>query len=537
MNNKNIHGYSLLEVIIVLAIIGGIMMAIAGYTQKKVETVARQSTTDALATEIAGMVKFVHEDEILTDAQNSIKNPLYDTASNAVYAQRTGNTQINDDVATAGFYRWDIINSSRGYFRDSRCGADGQTASAIRFAREYISCKIDSVLHAQEFRLERVDLVGNTTSRSIDRIDFFVAFYPGVSTDNLFIEKYINEIEDSFRNKKLAYSKALFIERKKTEPDKTKWALMKGNNTTPVERITLGQMADNLDKFRNNKTTDYGIRLSFVVGDGQYLKSDGSVGADKLCWNAQTKMSGPCLKGNAANDNQLLLSGATANAKAPGLCWDQKNSTSRICITPNDNNTGLEIRDGINETTNGGTQGDTATLMANVVIKDDKGELTTIPKVSYLSFKGNGAEIVQGTSYNGNITSAIERNGLIYIPLQTCPINPEDPGKARLFPRLSVAISSVVPESMDNHNNLQIDLTKESTNRAHGIDNVGKFGGVALQIDQLGAGVMPGHPEAGWAVTATTGNYDGNNGAARVYISPKSLSIVAFMWCSSVKQL
>jgi|AGFS01.1.fsa_nt_gi hypothetical protein len=51
------------------------MMAIAGYTQKKVETVARQSTTDALATEIAGMVKFVHEDEILTDAQNSIKNP------------------------------------------------------------------------------------------------------------------------------------------------------------------------------------------------------------------------------------------------------------------------------------------------------------------------------------------------------------------------------------------------------------------------------------------------------------------------------
>jgi|AGFS01.1.fsa_nt_gi hypothetical protein len=64
----------------------------------------------------------------------------------------------------------------------------------------------------------------------------------------------------------------------------------------------------------------------------------------------------------------------------------KKNSTSRICITPNDNNTGLEIRDGINETTNGGTQGDTATLMANVVIKDDKGELTTIPKVSYLSF-------------------------------------------------------------------------------------------------------------------------------------------------------
>ncbi|WP_370619532.1 Tfp pilus assembly protein FimT/FimU [Citrobacter meridianamericanus] len=536
MNNNNIQGYSLLEVIIVLAIIGGIMMGIAGYMKKQVETVARQSTTDALATEIAGMVKFVHEDEIYLDAQTApIKNPLYDIASIATYSARTGNTQITDDVATSGFYKWDVTNSERGYFRDARCAGDGATASAFRFVSEYIPCKVDSVLHSQEFRLERVDLVGNATTRSIERIDFFVAYYPGVSTDNLFLETYINEIETSFKNKKLTYSKALLIERRKSEPDKTKWSLMRSNTTTPVERISLGQMANSLDKFRNNNATDYGIRFSFIVGDGQYLKSDGSVGADKLCWNAQTKMSGPCLHSTPDNDNQLLLSTATANTNtAASLCWDQKTGTSRICISPNANNTGLQIRD---ETTTPGAPGETATLMANVVVKDQNGELTTIPKVSYLSFKGNGPDIVQGAGYSGNITSAIERNGLIFVPLQTCPLNPEDTqNRSRLFPRLSVAISSVVPETMDNNNNLQTDLTRESTNRARGIDNVGKFGGVALQVDQVAAGVIQAG-QAGWVVTATTGNYDGNNGRAKVYISPKSLSIVAFMWCSSVEQL
>lgn len=216
------------------------------------------------------------------------------------------------------------------------------------------------------------------------------------------------------------------------------------------------------------------------------------------------------------------------------MCWDARSGTSRLCLSPAPNGSALELTS--RDPTNPTAARETATLMANVVVKDDKGELTTIPKVTYLSFKGNGSEIVQGANYSGNITSSIEKNGLIFIPLQTCPANPEDVTNnppLKLNPRLSVAISSVIPETMDN-DKLDTDLTKESTNRSTAVDNVGKFGGVALQIDRVPAGTI--QTEEGWAVTATTGNYDGNDGKAKVYISPKSLSIVAFMWCSSLPQ-
>lgn len=533
VNNKRIQGYSLLEIIIVLAIIGLIMVALANYARKEIESVARQNISNALANEIAGMVKFVHEDEIYTEGSpNPVKNPLYDTGSALQYSMRVANTQLNEHVKNTSYWKWDIANSQRGYFRDARCSNSGDT-SGLNFVKEYISCKIDDVLHNQEFRLERVDIVGDSTKRSIERIDFFVGYSPNVKEDNLFFAKYVNEIEKAFENRKLVYSKAMIVWRKKSLSE-SQWQLLFKNNAPQGDPVELGQLASHLNAFTNKNTKDYGIRFSFVVGEGQYLKSDGSVGADKLCWNAQTQMSGPCLSGNPDNNNQLILSTAvTNNNSAPSLCWDMKANKSKVCIAPNANQTGLHLVDEV--TVGGVTTQKTATLMANLVMKDDADELTTVPKVSYHNFRGNGDLIVQDTNYNGNITSAIERNGLIHFRKQTCPVNPEspNPNPIHLYPRLSVAISSIVPVTMVN-NGLDINLTNESTNRG-GAKNVGKFGGIALQIDQVAAGIMDTTTHPQWVVSATVGVYE-DNGAAKNYISPKSLSIIAFTWCSSTPQ-
>lgn len=531
--NKNTGGYTLLEILVVLAIIGVMMMTAALYARKQIEDASRQATGNALVSEIAGVLRFVNDDEFNTEGQvNPAKNPLYDI-TNADYARRTGNTDSGDDVSATGFFRWDVTNSDRGYFRDERCNADGGKASIYKFTGEYITCRIDPLLENKELRLERVDFVGDTATRRINRVDFFVAYYPAASSDSLSAELYVKNIEKAFGDMKIPYSAAFYIERSKTETDKTRWNLMKANTTVPVERIKFGDMASHLGRFSNSASTDYGIRFSFIVGDGQYLKSDGSVGADKLCWNASTKMSGPCLTGNPDNDNELILSsGGTGTDNEPAMCWDARSGTSRLCLSPTQNGSALELTG--RDTTDPTATRKTATLMANVVVKDDKGELTTIPKVTYQSFKGDGAEIVQGENYSGNIGSAIERNGLIFIPEQTCPVNPESAVKENLHPRLSAAISSVIPETMDN-NSLEANLTVEAKNRSTAVKNVGKFGGVALQIDLVGEKDVPGTGK-GWIITATTGNYDGNDGKAKVYISPKSLSIVTFMWCSSIEQ-
>lgn len=83
-------GFTLLEMIITLAIMGVAMLSVIKYKEKEANEARRQIVSNALITEISGMLKFVTEERIMV-VQNGeeveIINPLYsDESKNHILA-------------------------------------------------------------------------------------------------------------------------------------------------------------------------------------------------------------------------------------------------------------------------------------------------------------------------------------------------------------------------------------------------------------------------------------------------------------------
>ena len=81
---RNSKGFTLLEMIIVMGIMGVVFTSFSLYKKKQIESVARENLTNILAGEIHGFLQFVNKDNIqLThdvDADGEldfIVNPLY----------------------------------------------------------------------------------------------------------------------------------------------------------------------------------------------------------------------------------------------------------------------------------------------------------------------------------------------------------------------------------------------------------------------------------------------------------------------------
>ncbi|EBX0727049.1 type II secretion system protein [Salmonella enterica subsp. enterica serovar Virchow] len=90
------RGFSLLEVIFVLAFLGIILAAAATYARKIIDEKARQSAADAVAQEVYGVLQFVNADSVetfrsndLNDANKRVRkkvtNPLYQLPGTLVY--------------------------------------------------------------------------------------------------------------------------------------------------------------------------------------------------------------------------------------------------------------------------------------------------------------------------------------------------------------------------------------------------------------------------------------------------------------------
>ncbi|EGJ6525029.1 prepilin-type N-terminal cleavage/methylation domain-containing protein, partial [Escherichia coli] len=73
-------GFTLLEMIITLAIMGVAMISVIKYKEKEANEARRQIVSNALVTEISGMLKFITEERITViqnDEEVEIINPLY----------------------------------------------------------------------------------------------------------------------------------------------------------------------------------------------------------------------------------------------------------------------------------------------------------------------------------------------------------------------------------------------------------------------------------------------------------------------------
>lgn len=104
---KGNSGFSLLEVIIVLALIGMMLVMLANYKKKQIDEAGRQITANAIVQEMYGFLKFVNEDEVAMDnSAKPLTNPLYTKdKSNIdsykdVYYKRVSNTGLLDSLST-----------------------------------------------------------------------------------------------------------------------------------------------------------------------------------------------------------------------------------------------------------------------------------------------------------------------------------------------------------------------------------------------------------------------------------------------------
>lgn len=93
---KKSRGFSLLEVIFVLAFLGIILVTVATYARKLIDEKTRQTAADAVAQEVYGVLQFVNAETIKTYTGNDpadvtgratkdVTNPLYQLPGMAVY--------------------------------------------------------------------------------------------------------------------------------------------------------------------------------------------------------------------------------------------------------------------------------------------------------------------------------------------------------------------------------------------------------------------------------------------------------------------
>lgn len=518
--------------IIVITVIGFIMIATAGYLNKVADNKKRQVTTNAVAAEIFNFNNFVQSHYLNVDGEDNSKqiiNPLYDEDKKTVYNQRNAN-HLNDPIEKGNFLTWMSGNNQeqdRRYFIDKRCVAkESDISLGIDLAQGFLKCKMDDSLKNSEFFLERIDLIGNSVNRDITRVDYFFAYIPSDTQNNpAEFEKYTGNFIESFNQRGLDYDQANVIKRSTQSP--SDWELVKSN--TGNTGLQLGESINQIAEFKKNIV--YGIRFSFYMNEGVYLKSDGSVAAEKLCWSEKNKALGPCIKPLDNEKNKLMIVSGDTNKdnQAPGLCWSKNENKSVSCLGMIKESSSHDPRLHLTEVSEDGSE-KTGTLIAKMIIEDQflkqgkngeyeyENEYRTPVQVAYLNFTGENQPADTPSDKESE-------DGRIMFKQQECPAHPLDKN-TKLYPRLTAGVSSFVSEMDESGKFKNVNLSSQSGARKNTeLSNIGMMGNVVLQVNK---------DSQNWFITASTSSSNGKD--FKSYINPKSLSIVALMWCDSTPQ-
>lgn len=348
----------------------------------------------------------------------------------------------------------------RKYFTRKTCKNTGGQ-SEYEFTTDYIPCNEPSVLNNSELRLERIDFVGKDDSvgSAIERVDFVLYFDKTSDSETFHFTNYIKHLEKAAEDHSIIFKDMHIVER--SSQSVSGWALTKVDN----EPLILGKLPENLGKLV--KTKNYGLRISIDPNSGVFLRADGKVGADKLCWNIDSKMAGPCLTADDTGNNLVLTSGLKAEKNEPGICWDMENGTSKLCLTQvagKDSNDEAKSLLKLND-----DDGNPATLLANVIVEEssmdednNKKIYRTIPNTIYRAFGNRDkGDIVINTpeDYVSDVTS---ERGRIELNVQECPVAPDG---QKLYPRLSASIASIVADTEDEAGRFNADFSNPASNR------------------------------------------------------------------------
>lgn len=408
-------GVTLLEMIIVLAVIGVALIMLANYKRKEAQQTHQQVIAEMIVRDISGVLKFTAQTklDILDSGNNPATkdNPLYDDKNpdKANYNNRVENKTLQDqpDTEEKNFYSaWSrdpekvsqvsTINGSRYLFLGSECRGPSGAKGALKFklADTMLPCEMRAGAEDFELVLERVDFVnnsGSTGALGIQRIDFYLTHQAEAEDEGLHFTGFIKPLEKALRNAGLGYIQAAVVEITSSGDFKL---IMKNSKV-----IEVSDVANNMDLFDTDKR--YGIRLSFDKSS-EYIPADGSVPVAKMCWNDVKGEAGPCI--SAIDSDRLVIKTSDAagkNSDEPAMCWDKEQKQSTLCLAamnstgvnpngenPDDRILHLRTTSSKNDTevvpgTPSSLKGTTGTLYANIVMENTSRRHPAIWHIAY----------------------------------------------------------------------------------------------------------------------------------------------------------
>ncbi|CBG91342.1 prepilin-type N-terminal cleavage/methylation domain-containing protein [Citrobacter rodentium] len=281
-------GFSLLEVIVVLAIVGGALVMYTNYARKQAAKEMRQTIANALVQEMKGVVNYLR-DETLQTKGGEKDNPFYDSngasANDAHYRYRITNSvnDINTGKATDYFLWGDDFNAQkqqRYLFISKSCNTS--LKSEFELTTEYLPCSLVTAADNPAAKIDRIGFTSDdltTPSSTVSRMDVIVAFAYTDGGDKYSFANYASAFNNALNNAGLIASHIMIV-RRKTSVDA--WQLVtKADGTTPVE---FSDMASNLKRLEKaGAGQQLGIRLTFDMNDND----SGSGGnAGNMCWNS-----------------------------------------------------------------------------------------------------------------------------------------------------------------------------------------------------------------------------------------------------------
>lgn len=593
------RGFSLLEIIFVLAFLGILLLAVGKYVRKLIDDRYRQATADAVAQEVYGVLQFVNTDtiEVVNNVyRERVTNPLYQTPDTAVYPDAKTGAQAalkglaNNPVwlshpnatktsldATQGsvspyiarnystsltspisnsmmigiggntYYshslKWSQAiwgpDSVRHYFTDSGCAGNG---GAVYFKQQFLSCNENPALSNSEIVVSRIDLIND--KGSVSRIT--------TNSDTVSVNRV--DVYVSF-----------------TPVD--------GNPARLEQFITPLMTAFRLKKITPNTNNVYLVMQSSSNSWTLLNKTNGRPAGNNTVANSSNlalftdlpQLVGKLQKNHTyairfsfdGNGDYLRTDGLNAATK---LCWNTTAGAAGPClISPSEELLVLNQRKDSQEKAN---------LQVNSVISaisytgvDGKTiveDYYTAPYIQYKTFSsapGSHAPVPyyrhKTTGPDGKPISELctskdncgvtgvdsddvveEANGAIAIPLQTCPKMAD--GKD-MFPRLSASVSSVISGLPIDDSKLGLAYASDIFhNQDSTLLNLNDTKKAQISINKLGGVVIQiTQKNKQWRLSSFVGtqsNGNDKNPQAWQYYNPPWLSVMVSTWCSSIKQ-
>ncbi|WP_208674036.1 type II secretion system protein, partial [Pseudescherichia vulneris] len=210
MVRRKESGFSLLEIIIVMAIAGGILTMYTRYVRKQADRTSQHNIAAALVQEMKGVINFVRDpDVVITNNESNkteeISNPLYNTETpDADYQVRLSNDVNDVDTGSKSeYYLWgdgsDASQQQRYRFISSSCKATPKSNYA--FEKEYLPCWMSGAAKNSVARIERVGFRGSdleSQQSNINQIDVIVEFNAGGSSHLLDFDRFQPALAQAF---------------------------------------------------------------------------------------------------------------------------------------------------------------------------------------------------------------------------------------------------------------------------------------------------------------------------------------------------